>query len=159
LANLPEENHENLKGQDGGCVLSEENHEDLTALEGGCVSLTLEGSAYWQISLRKITRILLHFRKDICTHILKTFILEILPEKIYGNIRVVEGVCVPCDVILLILREKNRENLRALEVGCVYRHLKNVYTGNYLRKVIRISRARREAVFTETLRKLCYSPS
>jgi hypothetical protein len=73
-------------------AFSEENHEDLAALEGGCVWLTLEGTSYWQIFLRKITRILLHLRKNICTHISKTFILEILPEKIYDNIRVVEGV-------------------------------------------------------------------
>jgi hypothetical protein len=70
-------------------LLSKENHEDLIALEGGCVSLTLEGTSYWQILLRNITRILLFLRKDIYTHISKTFILEILPEKINDNIRVV----------------------------------------------------------------------
>jgi hypothetical protein len=41
---LSEENHENLRFLEGGCVhwhvkkaLSEENHKNLRALEGGCL--------------------------------------------------------------------------------------------------------------------------
>jgi hypothetical protein len=48
LAILSEENHENPRALDGGCVhwhmkkayigiISEENHENIRALEGGCV--------------------------------------------------------------------------------------------------------------------------
>jgi 3-mercaptopyruvate sulfurtransferase SseA len=60
-----EENHENLRALDGGCVRwqmkkvyignSEANHEHIRALEGGCVHWHMKKVSLE--NLRKITRI------------------------------------------------------------------------------------------------------
>jgi hypothetical protein len=61
--------------------------------------------------------------------------------------------------LLAVLPEENHENLSVLKDGCVHSYLKKVYIGNSLRKITRISRAQRKAMFTGIRRKLYSNPS
>jgi hypothetical protein len=117
LLTLSEENDENPRALEGGCVhwhlkkfhISNSiwgKSRESQVLGGRLCSLAFEESSYCYFYLRKITRISGPWMEAVFTGIWRNF-------------------------TFLILSEENHENLRALEGGCVRWHLKKSYLGNF----------------------------
>jgi hypothetical protein len=117
LALLSEENHENLRALDGGCVHCHMKKaycgnsfwgksRESQGFRGRLSSLVYEASSYWQFFLRKIMKISEPSMEAMFTGIWRK-------------------------LILVILSEENHENLRALDGGCVHWHMKKAYCGNF----------------------------
>jgi hypothetical protein len=113
-----EENHENPRALEGVCVhwplkkvytakFTWGKSRESQGLGGSLWSLAFEESLYYEIYLRKITRISGAQKKCVFTGIWRKF-------------------------ILLIISEENHENPRDLERGRVHWHLKKVYIANYI---------------------------